>query len=47
MPAENVPLVGFMQVMHVHLAASCSMTFSMFSREISIDGRGIGLKILK
>jgi len=28
MPAEHVPQVGFLQMMHIHLVASCSMTFS-------------------
>ena len=44
-PAEHGPQGGFLQVMHIYLAASCSMTFSVFSREISVDGR-IGLNIL-
>jgi len=47
MPAEHVTQVGFLHVMHIHLVASCSMTFSMFLREISVDGRGIGLNIFK
>ena len=42
MPAEKAPQLGFLQVMHIHLVASWSMTFSMFSREITVDGRGIG-----
>jgi len=45
MPGEHVQ-VGFLQVVHVHLVTYCSMTFSMFSRDISVDGRGIGLNIL-
>jgi len=47
MPAEHVPQVGFLQVTHIHLVASCSMTFPMFWREISVDERGIGLNIFK
>jgi len=42
MPAEHVPQLGFLQVRCIHLVASCSMTFIMFSREISVDRRGIG-----
>jgi len=47
MPAEHVPHVGFLQVTHIHLVASCSMTFFMLSMEISVDGRGIGRNIFK
>jgi len=47
MPVEHVPQTGFLQVMHIHLVVSCSMAFSMFSREISVDGRGIDLNIFK
>jgi len=47
MPAEHLTQVGFLQVMHIHLVASCSMTFSRFSRAIPVDGRGIGLNIFK
>jgi len=33
--------------MHLDLVVYCSITFSMFSREISVDGRGIRLNIFK
>jgi len=33
MPAEHVPQLSFLQVMHIHLVASCSMTFSRFSKK--------------
>ena len=47
MPAEHVPQVDFVQVMLIHLLPSCSMTFSMFSSEISVHWRGIGRDIFK
>jgi len=47
MPAEHLVQFGFLQVMYIHFAASCSMTVSMFSRLISVDGRGTGFNISK
>ena len=38
---------SFLQVMQIHLVASCSMTFSWFSRVIPVDGKVIGLNIFK
>jgi len=32
MPAEHVAHVGFLKVMHMHIVASCFMTFFTFSR---------------
>jgi len=46
-PAEHVLQVGFLQVMHTRLFASCTMAFFMFSREISVYGRAIGPNIFK
>jgi len=45
MPTEHVPQVGFLQVMHI--VASCTTRFSMFSREISVDRRRNGHNIFK
>ena len=42
MTTEHVPQIGFLQVKHIHLVVCGSMTFSVFSRKISIDGGGIG-----
>jgi len=41
MPAEHVPQVGFLQVMHVHLVASCSMTFSVFRGRSQLTEEGL------
>ena len=45
MPAEHVPQIGVLHVMHI--VASCTMAFSMCSREISVVERGVGLNISK
>jgi len=41
MPAEHVPQVAFLQVMHIHHVAICSMRFSMFSRESQLTEEGL------